>query len=30
MIFLALCCLLPFVLLIVSSITDENVLIQDG
>lgn len=30
MIFLALCCLFPFVLLIMSSITDEKVLIQDG
>lgn len=30
MIFLALCCLFPFVLLIMSSFTDENVLIRDG
>jgi len=30
MIFLALCCLLPFVLLIVSSLTDETALIRDG
>lgn len=30
MIFLALCCLLPFVLLIISSLTDETALIRDG
>ncbi len=30
MIFLSLCCILPFVLLIMSSITDENELIRNG
>lgn len=30
MIFLALCCLLPFVLLVISSLTDETALIRDG
>ena len=30
LIFLSLCCIFPFVLLIVSSITDENELIRNG